>query len=59
MVNPKDIIYNIRKLNTSKSHGYDKIPSSLVKDGIVEISKPLSFLVNLCLEQSTFPTLEK
>ena len=58
-VTSKDITSIIKNLNTSTSPGYDNITVSLLKDGMNELSKPLSNLINKCIPQSVFPSAEK
>ena len=43
----------------SKAQGYDEIPMSLLIDGVDIIAKPVSVLINRCLDNSLFPTAEK
>ena len=59
LVTSKDITLIIKSLNTSTSPGYDNIPVSLLKDGMNELSKPLTNLINKCIAQSVFPSAEK
>ena len=46
-------------MKRKKASGYDDVPISLIIDGASEISKPLSNLINRCLESSVFPSSEK
>lgn len=45
----------IQGLKNKKSTGQDEIPVSLIKSVAEEVSGPLSFLVNVCLETGIFP----
>jgi hypothetical protein len=49
----------MKKLNRKKAQGYDKIPTSFIKDGADILAKPLASLMNRCLENSLFPSAEK
>ena len=46
-------------MNSSKSPGYDNISTSFIKYGMYELAQPLSYLLNLSLDQCTFPSAEK
>ena len=69
--NPRNRIFKFQKANISqikniikafgrsKAQGYDEIPMSLLIDGVHIIAKPLSVLINRCLDNSLFPAAEK
>ena len=46
----------INSLDTGKSTGYDNIPSKLVKIAGDHLSRPFSYMINLSLSKSIFPT---
>ena len=54
-----DLLKILRKLKGSKAGGYDNIPRSMIKDCAEEITAPLAYLINSCLEESVFPRAEK
>ena len=58
-VTERYIINFIKIMNSSKSPGYDNISTSFIKDGMYELAQPLSYLLNLSLNQFTFPSAEK
>ena len=50
----------VKEVKTSKSPGYDNIPTSLIKEGAEEIAASLLFHpINSSLRESVFPTSEK
>ena len=49
----------LKKLKRSSAAGYDDIPPSLVKDSAEVITPHLSYLINLFLENASFPSCEK
>ena len=60
LVTEKEVLNStIEKLNTSKSPGYDDIQVSFIKDGNEQLSKPLTHLINKCLQQFVFQSSEK
>ena len=59
LVTPEYIVKIISKLKSSKSPGLDNIPVSIVKDTRDILSYPLCHLINLSLQNSTFPDCEK
>ena len=56
---PTEIINITRSLNTSKSHGHDRISMSLLKEIIHPLANPLSNIFNKSLSQGIFPDLFK
>ena len=56
LVKIKNIIKAFGRL---KAQGYDEIPMSLLIDSVDIIAKPLSVLINRCLDNSLFPAAEK
>jgi hypothetical protein len=52
-----DKIENIAKsLKAKESHGYDEIPTKVIKQSISYISSPMAYLCNLMLSSGVFPT---
>lgn len=54
-VNNLDVYKIIMDLRNTNSAGYDGITTRLLKDNISAILKPLTYLINLSLENGTFP----
>ncbi|KAJ8733168.1 hypothetical protein PYW08_001466 [Mythimna loreyi] len=52
---PDDINKIIISLKNKNSAGYDNVTTNIVKDVAHIISEPLSFIINLCIEEGTFP----
>lgn len=52
---PEDINKIIISLKNKNSTGYDGITTAIVKDVADIISEPLSYVINLCVEQGIFP----
>ncbi len=58
-VNENDICVELKKLNSKKVTGYDKIPPKLIKLGAECLAGPMAKLVNKSIETSTFPEILK
>ena len=58
-VTPNDIKSCIVNLDSKKSTGYDGIPVKLLKVGTVPLSVMISKLINLSIDECTFPDLLK
>ena len=58
-VRPGDVITILKNLKPSKAAGHDNIPPRLIKDGAEELTAPITYLANLSLQSSLFPTSEK
>ena len=43
-VSPKEIENAVKSLQTKESHGYDEIPTKVVKQSILYISSPLAYI---------------
>jgi hypothetical protein len=54
-VSPKEIENVAKPLNAKDSHGYDEIPTKVIKQSIVYISSPLAHICNLMFSSGTFP----
>lgn len=52
---PDDINKIIISLKNKNSTGYDGITTNIVKDVANIISEPLSYIINLCIEEGIFP----
>lgn len=50
-----EIINIIKNLKNKKAPGYDNISSDIIKIISGDISKPLTFLINYCIESGCFP----
>ena len=57
--NPSEIINITQSLKSSKSHGFDKISMTLLKEIIYPLAKPLTHIFNHSLSQGVFPDLLK
>jgi len=55
-VSPKEIENVAKSLKAKNSHGYDEIPTKVIKQSISYISSPLAHICNLMLSSGTFPT---
>ena len=55
-VSPKEIANVVRSLKTKESHGYDEIPTKVIKQSISYISSPLTYICNMMLSSGVFPT---
>ena len=55
-VSPKEIENVVRSLRTKESHGYDEIPTKVIKQSISFISSPLTYICKLMLSSGVFPT---
>jgi hypothetical protein len=55
-VSPKEIDNDAKSLKAKESHGYDEIPTKVIKQNISYISSPLAHICNLILSSGTFPT---
>ena len=55
-VSPKEIENVAKSLKAKDSHGYDEIPTKVIKQSISYISSPLAHICNLMLSSGTFPT---
>jgi hypothetical protein len=55
-VSPKEIENVAKSLKAKESHGYDEIPTKVIKQNISYISSPLAHICNLMLSSGTFPT---
>ena len=50
------LIYEkLNGININKSTGHDMIPPKLIKLGAKELCVPITYLINKCIETSTFP----
>lgn len=50
-----DVVKIIKSLKDTNSTGYDEIPTKLLKQCVVQIALPLSYLINFSFEQGCFP----
>ena len=57
--NPTEIINITRSLKSSKSQGFDRISTSLLKEIIHTLTEPLTHIFNNSLSQGVFPDLLK
>jgi len=55
-VSPKEIENVAKSLKDKDSHGYDEIPTKVIKQSISYISSPLAHICNLMFSSGTFPT---
>jgi hypothetical protein len=55
-VSPKEIENVAKSLKAKESHGYDEIPTKVIKQHFIYISSPLAHICNLMLSSGTFPT---
>ena len=55
-VSTKEIKKVAKSLKAEESHGYDEIPTKIIKQSISYISSPLAHICNLMLSSGTFPT---
>jgi hypothetical protein len=55
-VSTKEIEEIIRSLKTKYSHGYDEIPTKILKWTATFISSPLAYICNKALSSGIFPT---
>jgi hypothetical protein len=55
-VSPEEIENVAKSLKTKESHGYDEIPTKVIKQSISYISSPLAYICNLMLSSGVFPT---
>ena len=53
---PKEITEIVRSLKSTNSHGYDEIPTSLLKRSLPFIIYPLIYICNMSLLKGIFPT---
>ena len=49
----------VKGLSSKKASGYDEIPVKLVKNTLSNIAKPVTRIINMCIQQSTFPDSTK
>ena len=56
MVTSKEIENVVKSLKPKGSHGYDEIPTKILKLSIPYILSPLTYLRNLMISTGTFPT---
>ena len=56
---PRDICNILKSPKRKKSSGYDEMPAFLIIDGAGVLCEPLSFMINLSLDNSLFPGSEK
>lgn len=54
-VDENEIVSIIRKLSNTKSTGPDGIPLSIIKDSAYALAKPITFIINLCMQTGLFP----
>ena len=55
LVSEDFILKELCKLNPSKSTGLDKIPARFVNDAASVLSKPITHIINLSIEQNVVP----
>jgi len=55
-VSPEEIENVAKSLKAKESHGYDEIPTKVIKQSIAYISSPLAYICNLMLSSGIFPT---
>lgn len=58
-VTKKEIIKTIRSLSSRKAAGFDEIPAQLIKRIGPELAESLTFLINRCILEKTFPAQMK
>ena len=58
-VTESEVLEILKNLKSTKAAGIDNVPPRMIKDATEELCKPLSYLVNLSLQTSLFPTAEK
>ena len=56
---PNEVFNKIMSLNNTRSLGTDGIPVVILKSIPDVISMPLSHIINLCMDQGTYPNLWK
>jgi len=54
-VSPKEIENVVKSLQTKESHGYDEIPTKVIKQNVSYISSPMAYICNLMLSSGVFP----
>ena len=54
-----EIYIYLQALDNKKAHGFDNLPIRMLKDAAHIISKPLSYIFNLSLENGVFPDFLK
>ena len=54
-----DVLRLLLKIDTSKAVGFDNIPGKLLKIGASSLAVPVTALVNMSIQENTFPDLLK
>ena len=55
-VNQKQVKKLLRGMSSSKAMGIDEISARLLRDGAVEISKPITHIINLSISSGKVPS---
>jgi len=50
-----EILKELKNLKRKKASGLDNFPPGLLKDAALVLAKPLTFIINLCLETGVVP----
>ena len=54
-VTEKEVLDIVKKFKKSHAFGRDKLDAATIKIGRIHLSKPIAYIVNLTIENSTFP----
>ena len=55
----KTVENKLKTLNVRKATGFDKIPAKLLRLAHSELSSPITYLINMCISKSVFPSVMK
>ena len=55
LVDPSTVMAYLKNFNPRKATGFDNIPGKLLRLGHQELSRPLTYLINVSISQNVFP----
>lgn len=55
VLNVDTVVIQIKKIDISKASGFVEINSKLLKESLLSLKEPFTYILNMCMEQCRFP----